>query len=71
MQQTKPDTPRGGCRRPPGGGSLLREAFSLCPRRELILGAAEPGLDAAQGLVLAEAMGNGDDEWLRHCGVFS
>ena len=54
---------------PRGGGSLLREAFSLCPRRELILGAAEPGLDAAQGLVLAEAMGNGDDEWLRHCGA--
>src|SRR5450759_3488455 len=36
---------------------------------ELGLGAAEPVLDAAQRLVLAEAVRKDDDEWLRHGGA--
>src|SRR5450759_3130719 len=38
---------------------------------KLSLGAVEPGLDAAQGLVLAEAVRDRDDERLRHCGGLS
>ena len=39
--------------------------------RELSPGTAEPVLDAAHRLVLAEPVGNGDDERFRHRGVVS
>ena len=48
--------------------SLVLDRQQRC---EFAVRTADPGLDAAQRLVLAEAVGNVDDERFRHRGVVS